>query len=1063
LACTATCSLAVEATQAANSTIQDGRARMVISQAEDRLVAAGQISIPPQPAAVLDVLVSQHILIRSGANSGVSFQHQQFQEWHASFEVERLMLASAVGKVEADKKLTTDVLDMPAWEEPILFTCDRLSRADQAGARAVAVAVLRTLSIDPMLAAEMIYRASSAVWDLVKDEVIAFAGRWHNPGTVDRAARFMITTGQPEFTPQIWPLVTDPDVGGYLSALRPARRFRPSVLGSDVQARIAAIPEQVRKHLIVEIASRSGFDGIELATTLAKADPSAAVQFAVIESLQFRRAARSVTDILKTASDGVWSLLAREGYADEIADPEAAARLRRERQSYIEREANTLIKIGMLMEGDGKDPAVARQVATLIESEDFPVKDDQAVRTLEKAFKRYPQEVGAALLRRIEAGRELPFRCEELLKDAAAVDEGAIPTMVIDCARESRVANTAAVVVGPKTVGILIDRLLALEEKMQGMGSPIDQVTREEYYRLMGRISISRIEAFLPALQIRTDTNDPHRISILADLLARHGKDVETGPLQAELSLLEPIVSAVQRWVDVLLASPQANRHQFANVVGAIQRLPKPEFAEGLRRLLAEDLSRWQSARQEFFAQPASGPLPPDVTHSYTLQYRRALAAIGDAQVFRLMEEYLSDPQFGIDAAYVLKDIWKRQQDVPQEKPFRSWPDFSEVSMRRRQREEHGLCDTSPHAEAIFAVIELMARPDGTEADQHYALQLAKIALSMPHGDKGLVIKTLLTLPRPTLEKLDLLVSLVLAGETISADTVLDGLKELLEEAKQKPWLLDEQHSGIEWIELLPFSDRPASVHDALALIDARFREPWRLRRLLSALGKAPDVQAEQLLGELANRDPQLYSEYEWLAAVIQRGTASSAMMLLNLICDGKLTGNKPEIDVWTLPRGLAGMIRHHPGMRSELVRRFEGQAAGVNKSVIHHAIAELADADALLALVRGNAGDKWPFHAPLHRMIEEVALGKQPLVGWDGAYESYSVDISALRKKLFAMLDGEPEVASVAEACLTAIDELRDEYGRVDSEPRHPDIASGRPWPLASANLPDYANDCFR
>ena len=38
---------------------------------------------------------------------------------------------------------------------------------------------------------------------------------------------------------------------------------------------------------------------------------------------------------------------------------------------------------------------------------------------------------------------------------------------------------------------------------------------------------------------------------------------------------------------------------------------------------------------------------------------------------------------------------------------------------------------------------------------------------------------------------------------------------------------------------------------------------------------------------------------------------------------------------------------------------------------------------------------------------------------------------------------------SALAERCLVAIDKLRDAYGRIDDEPRHPDIASGRPWPL--------------
>jgi hypothetical protein len=40
---------------------------------------------------------------------------------------------------------------------------------------------------------------------------------------------------------------------------------------------------------------------------------------------------------------------------------------------------------------------------------------------------------------------------------------------------------------------------------------------------------------------------------------------------------------------------------------------------------------------------------------------------------------------------------------------------------------------------------------------------------------------------------------------------------------------------------------------------------------------------------------------------------------------------------------------------------------------------------------------------------------------------------------------------AAVAEACLAAIDELRDEYGTSEFEPRHPDVKSGRPWPPAN------------
>jgi hypothetical protein len=56
---------------------------------------------------------------------------------------------------------------------------------------------------------------------------------------------------------------------------------------------------------------------------------------------------------------------------------------------------------------------------------------------------------------------------------------------------------------------------------------------------------------------------------------------------------------------------------------------------------------------------------------------------------------------------------------------------------------------------------------------------------------------------------------------------------------------------------------------------------------------------------------------------------------------------------------------------------------------------------------------------------------------------------ITELRPQLFGLAVADGPQSSLAESCLVAIDGLRDEHGRVDGEPRHPDIASGRAWPI--------------
>jgi hypothetical protein len=136
--------LAVLATRTANTAIADSNARRSISETETLLVTNGQITIKPQPAAVLDVLVSSHVLIRAGDTPGYSFQHQQFQEWYASHSVERRIMAEATDSALREA-LKAEVLNLPTWEEAILFAVERLARGDTRETAACGKAILSAL------------------------------------------------------------------------------------------------------------------------------------------------------------------------------------------------------------------------------------------------------------------------------------------------------------------------------------------------------------------------------------------------------------------------------------------------------------------------------------------------------------------------------------------------------------------------------------------------------------------------------------------------------------------------------------------------------------------------------------------------------------------------------------------------------------------------------------------------------------------------------------------------------------------------------------------------------
>lgn len=1050
--------LAVEAARAANTTISDTRARAVVKEVEDRLSADGQITIAPQPMIILDTLVNYHTLVRSGPQSrDVSFQHQQFQEWYGSFHVETLMRAAAAGDPDSKHRLKTDVLNMPAWEEAILFACERLSRDDRTGLQGVATSILEAMAIDPILGAEMIYRSSSSIWDMIKEKIVAFVERWHVRGKVDRAVRFMITSGRSDFASLIWPLISDPDTQIHLRALRASARFRPSVLGPEVENSIAQLPEEQREHIASGIASESGLDGIELAVRLAQADTSAKVKVSVIEALLFRRADRFALEILRTAPDEVWRLLARKGYAEEIGEPEAAARLRYERQRYFEEETQPLSKLHVLVHATNDDMATpGSQVRCVIEEPDFPVREQDARWIVHDAYKRYPNDVATALLHRLEAGLEIPYGTTRLLQSSGiVVDEGPIVEHVIHANVTDRVAEAALGVIGPGTIGTLIDTLIVIDRRWRSAQGHTDEASREQYHRLVQWICDTKLVPFVQALLDRSTTVEPREIALLADLVTKHGHDAHETPLPLEGERYERMIAVIGHWAEILLVSPTATRAQLANVASAIGRLAAPQLTRALQRLLAEDLSRWRQAYDEFSAALKRGAyIQSDAQTSWTLQYRRAFAAIGDNQVVEIMKTYLPDSGycgFGFDAARVLRDIWHRVHNPPKEKLLALGPDFSDVRNRRTARQNGDFDrESSPFAEAIFAVVDDLIKPGSNDDDNRHALRLAKIAFSMPYGNKKDVIDRLLQLPTPVRVKQELLTVLVLAGEIIRADMILEGIRSVIEDAKARTWLLHENYWELErWLELLPFSDRPERTLDGLELLESNLRQPWRLRRLLSALGYAPSPEAEHVLTSLPQRDASFLSEHDWLNAVERRGAISTARNFLDLVCGDTFVRGSRGRDTRTLSEKLANMMCTHPEFRSEVYQRYESLPSDGRKAILEQAIAEAPDADGVLLLIGSYAAEGKSLDGVLSSAIRDVALGKRPSEHWAGAHEVFSVPVPELRQKLFALTNNDTAEARLAAACITAIDELRDDYGPVESEPRHPDIDSGRAWPL--------------
>ncbi|KYK43857.1 hypothetical protein A1D31_37825 [Bradyrhizobium liaoningense] len=654
------------------TTLAESDARRYVADTTARLRESGQIAAPLEPLAVLEALTSHHLSMRSG--DGVAFQHQQFQEWYASRRVVELMKAAAKGDAGARLELRASVLDRPSWEESVLFAAERLSRESN-GAEIVAHAVRLVLPIDPMLAAEMIFRAAPAVWDLVRDDIVAFATRWHQPGKADRAVRFMIMTGRPEFAEQVWPLASSSDRQIQIPTLRGAPYFRPRVLGDDLKAKLAGLTEETREQLLSMIAGESGMDGMDLAVEIAKSDPSSKVQAEVVQSLLFRRADHHVDDLLSSAREETWELIAKAGYAREIRSDAVAKRLQEVQSRLISATADPSQRLSLLLQQGADAPGRDSAIAAAIADQRFVANDPQSS-WLYLAQQVAPAALLEGLRLRLAAGYDLPLHADDVLQRLDVVDNGPLVDTVLNTVREDRRINAAASLVGQATIEALIEKFLTSAKASRENRS--NRVLSDEYIRIESRLHCTRPAIFAAAVLRKGASDDPNVVDALASLVANHGVHDRGGdrPLVIDPTSRGAWIELLRRWAGTVLAIPMGGRRELSHVASAIGRLGFEELIPELKRLLDEDLLRLRAARAGRADALKRGDIvaSSDASMIYDIQYRLSFIRIGGDAVAAVAEQYLEDRDFGVSAALILKSISDQRLKVQESSFNRRWP-----------------------------------------------------------------------------------------------------------------------------------------------------------------------------------------------------------------------------------------------------------------------------------------------------------------------------------------------------------------------------------------------------
>ena len=701
--------LGTEATRTANSSITETRARTVVFEAEKHLHEEGQLSNIPQPKDILEILIKHHVVVYS-VEKLISFQHQQFQEWYASFKVEDMILALINGNADALRRLKTEILNIPSWEEPVLFACERLSRGSDHHKRTLTDVIRITLyDIDPMFAAEMIYRCTDDIWELISEEVCQFVERWHIPGKVDRASRFMIRTGRPDFSEKIWELISDRFLQQHFSIFHGAYQFRPSVLGTDSKSRFLTLPVHEREAIIPELILNGGIKGMELGAEWAKSDPSGNVKLEAISSLYYRHGERLIREILKDVSREFWLLMVLQFDPTDFTDSEISARIEIEQAKMIPIETDRFHTLIARIKHEGKvSEALSKEMEDIIANADFPIDDTYVEQTLFEMRHNCLETLQSSYLRRLEAGMELTSRCDEIFSNMPIVDDSPITELAFNQNEFNERTKYAAAIVGPKTIARILNAYLKIGSLLKP-GANLSKAQMDKYHSLRSWLLHTRDSQFIKVWLRRGKQKRPKLIAELAQLLSHHGGQHNSGErLHLSNDQISRVTTILNCWAELLINNSRASRGNLAYIASAIGRLGRRELLGTLKKLFEEDRRRQIIQRDDFIKTKYQNTSSSEVRISYITYYRNAFVGLGGLESCVILESYLTDPEFGIDAAIGLKDIYDQMNGLKENKSWlRSGIDYSEAAIRRKENLRGVKYHDCEQASAIFRAVEL--------------------------------------------------------------------------------------------------------------------------------------------------------------------------------------------------------------------------------------------------------------------------------------------------------------------------------------------------------------------
>jgi hypothetical protein len=913
--------------QAEGAAVADMDLRPLLAETSRRLEAEDNIRAIREPADVLDVLVRHHVLVeREGGEHLFSFQHQQFQEWYASFWVEEILAAAARGEPQAQQQRDT-ILNRQYWEEALLFAIERLSRSDDGAANACASAISRALGIDPMLTAEMVQRAGAGIWPRVADSVVQFATIWFATAEADRAALFMIMTGRPEFADKVWGVLQDPRISGRLSLRRV--RFPPSVLGDDWSARLARLPTEARRVLLWDILDLGGQDGVNFTIAALHQEASVVdVIASVLELLEYRATEPEIADVLQNASPDLWQHLARRRGLEDLHEP-FRPRLRLEKQKLAAtlpvgpEKTRLLIQLGQQAQSENVDSAIANALDTKFS--DYHAEQ----RTFAELAEHHPAKLSVAVIDRLLSDKPVNRAAGRYARSQDVTDQMPILQIATDPSRKhSALAEVAARLLDSSSTHALIVELLELKRCQSNQHGKADQAARDRsdaLFSALHHVPINILASNLCSMPFE----HPIHVAVFGELLSRSRDESRNNSMPAlSEGLAAELCGRFNEWVQFAISHPEMRRYHLCSLATAITTLARPELLPSLKILLDKDLATWRLERSEFSKgrQELRLDHTSDARMSYLPIYQRAFAPFQSGVARDLLLGYLDDPDFAVPAGFALLQFGS-VRPVPVAAETFGRLKYEQIALARASRlAASGSGGLLPNA-VLDRVDRLIAQGDPPSMSK--ALGMATAAAQMDYGSRNQAFHALLNASGPFTDPLvsqhSLLRCLLFNGEEIKSEWITRGLERAIQAlASSYGNNHDRWWTVRQWLELFAFTSRPQDMLARIPDLPTYFKYDYQISELVHALSFSHGDAIETLKG-LIELCPAILSRHEWADLLSRVGTEAAAHFAVDIIFDDAKVQHFARNEFYVI-RALSPLLEKHPNVMRDLLARLHEQ-----------------------------------------------------------------------------------------------------------------------------------------